>query len=75
MAREDRGEGEGGCGGEEEAGGGSGVVVGEGSVGREAEPEVGDGVEGERLVVLGGGVVEAVKEKPWMKRRGRGREG
>ena len=75
MAREDWGEGEGGCGGEEEAGGGSSVVVGEGSVGREAEPEVGDGVEGEGLVVLGGGVVKAVKEKPWMKRRGRGREG
>ena len=70
MAREDWGEGEGGCGGKEEASGGSSVVVGEGSVGREAEPEVGDGVEGEGLVV-----VEAVKEKPWMKRGGRGREG
>ena len=61
MAREDWGEGEGGCGGKEEASGGSSVVVGEGSVGREAEPEVGDGVEGEGLVV-----VEAVKEEPWM---------
>ncbi|KAF3962412.1 hypothetical protein CMV_013068 [Castanea mollissima] len=39
------------------------------------DPEVGDGVEGKGLVVLGGGVVEAVKEEPWMKRRGRGREG
>ena len=70
MAREDWGEGEGGCGGEEEADGGSNVVVGEGSVGREVELEVGDGVKGERLVILGGGVVEAIKEKPWMKRRG-----
>ena len=67
MAREDWGEGEGGCGGEEEADSRSSVVIREGRVGREAEPEVGDGVEGEGLVV-----VEAVKEKPWMKRGGRG---
>lgn len=56
-----------GGGGEEEAvgaeeTGGGGLVKGGES--REAEPEVGDGVESEGLVVLGGGVVEAVEEEP-----------
>lgn len=66
-AFEEAGEGEVGGGGEEEAVGaeeaGRGGVV-EGGEGWEAEPEGGDGVEGEGLVVLGGGVVEAVEEEP-----------
>lgn len=64
---EDARAGEVGGGGEEEAVGaeeaGGGGVVESGENG-EAEPEIGDGVEGEGLIVLGGGVVEAIEEEP-----------
>ena len=32
---------------------------------REAEPEVGDWVKGEGLVVLRGSVVKTIEEEPW----------
>lgn len=68
-AFEDGRVGEGGGGGEEEALGaeeaGGGGVVERGEHG-EAEPEIGERVEGEGLVVLGGGVVESIEEEPWL---------
>ncbi|KAF5458248.1 hypothetical protein F2P56_022290, partial [Juglans regia] len=65
---EDRGEGEQGGGDEEEAmgseeGGRSGGREREGGT-REAKPDIGKRIVGEGLMVLGGGVVEAVKKKP-----------
>lgn len=71
---EDAGEGEGRGGGEEEAGGGGegeGRVVAVGVDG-EAEPGAGERVEGEGLVVAGGGVVDAVEEEPARGGGGRG---
>ena len=43
---------------------GAGVLVRRESRGGEAEPAIGERVEGEGLVVLGGGVVDVVEEEP-----------
>lgn len=53
-------------GGEEEAVGGRGRR--RKWKGREAEPEIGERIEGEGLIIVGVRVVEAVEGEPWRSR-------
>lgn len=70
---ENRGKGERRSGGKEESVRAN-EVRGRERKGRETKPGVGGGIECEGLVVLGGGVVEAVEEEPREMVVGEGRE-
>lgn len=59
----------GGCDEEEAVGsdeGSVGLLLGLEGEGGKAKPSIGDGVEGEGLVHLGGDVVDSVEEEPWL---------